>query len=201
MIAAVILAAGQSRRMGRPKMVLPWGEHTVIAQVVSVLAQSGVEEIIVVTGGARQQVEAALSGLPVRAVHNPRCREDHMALSLQVGLEHASGQSEAALVALGDQPQVESAVVRAVLSAFAQTRAPLVVPSFRAQDGRLRRGHPWLVARPLWDEVLALRPPDTLRRILDDHSDRLHYIEVQTGSILRDIDTPEDYRRERPPHA
>jgi molybdenum cofactor cytidylyltransferase len=65
MIAAIVLAAGRSKRMGMPKMTLPWGETTVISQVVSILAQSGIEQIVVVTGGASQDVEAALCGLPV----------------------------------------------------------------------------------------------------------------------------------------
>ena len=70
-VAAVVLAAGQSRRMGRPKLVLPWGDTTVIGRVVQALLEAGLNEIVVVTGGARRQVEAALAGLPVRPVFNP----------------------------------------------------------------------------------------------------------------------------------
>jgi molybdenum cofactor cytidylyltransferase len=192
-IAAVVLAAGLSRRMGRPKMVLPWGETTVIGQVVTVLATAGVADILVVVGGARQRVESALSGLPARLVYNPRYSEDQMAFSLQAGLSSLAGNVDAALVALGDQPQIQTHVVQAIVDAYRETRASLVIPSYR-----MRRGHPWMIARPLWEQVLALRPPETLREVLNAHADQIHYLTVDNDSVLRDLDTPSDYDRERP---
>lgn len=202
-VAAVVLAAGRSQRMGQPKMVLPWGDTTVIGQVARTLAQAGLDEIVVVTGGARQQVEQALSGLPVRTVYNPRYAEDQMALSLQIGLASLSAEIDAALVALGDQPQVRLEVVHTVLNTYRQTRAPLVFPSYR-----MRRGHPWIISRSLWRLVLALpdsqaaspqpAPLITLRDLLAPYGDQICYVEVDDDSILRDLDTPADYRMERP---
>lgn len=193
MIAAVVLAAGLSRRMGRPKMTLPWGETTVIGQVVLVLEQAGVDEIVVVTGGARQQVEAALSGLPVHISFNPRFAEDEMLFSLKTGLSVLEAHFEAALVALGDQPQVQIQVVRALLETFNQTAAPMIIPSYQ-----LRRGHPWLMARSLWPSILDLQPGKTMRDFINQHADQICYLNVETPSVLKDLDTPEDYRRERP---
>ena len=192
-IGAIILAAGLSRRMGTPKMVLPWGETTVIGQVIGVLAGAGVGEIVVVSGGARQQVESALQGLPARPVFNPRYAEDPMVFSLQVGLASLPAGVEAALVALGDQPQIEAQVVRRLIEVHRERGAPLVVPSFH-----MHRGHPWLVDRRLWPEVMALRPPHTLRDILNEHASQIEYLAVDSDSILRDLDTPEDYARQRP---
>jgi molybdenum cofactor cytidylyltransferase len=193
MIAAVILAAGQSRRMGRPKLLLPWGAATVIGQVVGVLLQAGLTEIVAVTGGARPAVEAALAALPVRAVYNPGHAQGEMLSSFQVGLQALGPQVSAALLVLGDQPQIELSTVQAVLAAHHQTGAALIVPSYQR-----RRGHPWLVARSLWAEVLALRDPTTLRDFLNADPARLHYLPVATPSILQDLDTPEDYARARP---
>lgn len=193
MIAAVILAAGQSRRMGRPKMVLPWGETTVIGQVVQVLDQAGVDEIVAVTGGARQQVEAALTGLPVRVSFNLRFSEDDMILSLKNGLSELGPEFEAALVALGDQPQVQPHVVRAILDAFERTAAPLIIPSYQR-----RRGHPWLLARSLWPSIFELEPGKTMRDVINQYSEQIQYLDVNTPSVLRDLDTPEDYQREHP---
>jgi molybdenum cofactor cytidylyltransferase len=202
-VAAVVLAAGRSQRMGQPKMVLPWGDTTVIGQVARTLAQAGLDEIVVVTGGARQQVEQALSGFPVRTVYNPRYVEDQMALSLRVGLSSLSAEIDAALVALGDQPQVRLEVVQDVVRAYQQTRAPLVFPSYR-----MRRGHPWIISRSLWRLVSALpdsqamspqpAPQRTLRNLLAPYADQICYVEVGDDSILRDLDTPADYRMERP---
>lgn len=192
-IAAVVLAAGRSQRMGEAKLVMPWGDMTVIGRVVSVLAKAGVSEIAVVTGGNREAVEAALIGLPARCVYNPRYADDFMLLSLQTGVRALSDETAAFLVALGDQPQIDEWVVRRVVGDFVQCEASLVVPSFQR-----KRGHPWLVARPLWADLLHRTPPETMRSFLNAHADQIRYIEVETDSVLRDLDTPEDYQRERP---
>lgn len=193
MISAVVLAAGYSRRMGFPKLTLPWGDRTVIGQVVSSLAAAGVEDIVVVTGSFRSEVEAALAGLPARPVFNPRHAEDQMLLSLQTGLHSLGGQVEASFVALGDQPQVEAPILRELLEAYLASKPALVVPSFE-----MRRGHPWILDRSLWPEVLSLDPPFTLRDLLNRFSDRIQYLVVDSDSILQDLDTPHDYRRLRP---
>ena len=193
MIAAVVLAAGLSRRMGRPKMTLPWGETTVIGQVVQVLDQAGVNEIVVVTGGARQQVEAALSGLPVHVLFNPRFAEDEMLFSLKTGLSGLGAEFEAALVVLGDQPQVQPQVVRKILETYQQTGASLIIPSYQ-----MHRGHPWLLARSLWPSILDLQSDGTMRDFINQHAERISYLNVETPSVLRDLDTPEDYQREHP---
>ncbi len=192
-IAAVILAAGQSRRMGQPKMILPWGDQTVIGQVVSVLVKAGVGEIVAVLGGARHQVEAALAELPVKTVFNPHFDTDEMTASLQTGLRALSPISQGCLVALGDQPQIEIGVTKAVLATFSESGADLVIPSYQ-----MRRGHPWLVSKQLWEEIFNLQPPETLRGFINRHADQIHYLEVSSTSVLKDLDTPGDYARERP---
>lgn len=192
-IGAIVLAAGRSQRMGQPKMLLPWGDTTVIGQVVHTLAQAGLHQIVVVTGGWRRQVEAALHASPAHVVYNPRYMEDQMALSLQVGLASLPAETDAALIALGDQPQMQPAVVRQVMQAYQESRAPLVFPSYH-----LRRGHPWIMARSLWEELLAGATARTLRELLQPYADRIRYVVVQDDTILRDLDTPADYHRERP---
>lgn len=100
---------------------------------------------------------------------------------------------EAALVALGDQPQIEAAIVRALVDAYRETRAPLVVPSYH-----MRRGHPWVLDRSLWPEALSAPARATLRDFLNAHSSRIHYLPVESASILQDLDTPDDYQRSQP---
>jgi len=197
MISAIVLAAGRSERMGTPKMSLPWGKTTVIGKVVSTLLGSQVDQVVVVTGGGRAEVEAALGrlppGLPVRSVHNPHYAAGEMLSSLQVGIAALGESVVATLIALGDQPQMEEQVVTAIISAYRQNGAGLVVPSYQ-----MRRGHPMLVARPLWIELLSLRPPQTLRELLLAHRDQIQYVNVDTPTILQDLDTPGDYQHYKP---
>lgn len=189
-IAAVVLAAGQSKRMGSPKLVLPWGQDTVIGKVVHTLEEAGLDEIVVVTGSASPLIEAALQGFSVRTLHNPDFAYGEMLASCQMGFEALDTQVEAALVVLGDQPQIEAGVVKSVLRLYIKSKPVLVVPSYQ-----MHRGHPWLVARKLWPAVLALQPQETLRDFLAQQAAQITYLPVKSSSILQDLDTPADYDR------
>ena len=193
MISAIILAAGQSRRMGQPKLLLPWGDVTVIGQVLSSFLKAGIEDIVVVTGGGRELVETAIQHYPVRTVFNPGYALGEMLSSLQCGLRAMSDKTEAALIALGDQPQIQQETIRSICEKYRESKSELIIPSFR-----MRRGHPWLVARSLWKEVVDLNPPESPRDFLNNHADDIRYVDVETPSILADLDTPEDYRKSRP---
>ncbi len=193
MIAAVVLAAGLSRRMGRQKLALPWGDSTVIGQVVGTLVRAEVSEIVVVTGGAQQEIQNALLGQSVRLVFNPEYANGEMLRSIQVGLGALGADVGSALIALGDQPQIQEEVVRGLVEVAREGRARLVVPSYR-----MRRGHPWCVSRALWREILVMGAPATMRDFLDAHGDEVYYYPVETDSILLDLDTPEDYVQYHP---
>jgi len=216
MISAIILAAGKSTRMGSPKMLLPWGDKTIIEHVISVFAKAGIDDILVVTGGARAQVDEVIwkcrKNYPVQSVYNENYVNGDMLSSIQCGLRtlihpppslrdtspKSNGfgggwEGVAAMIGLGDQPQVQERSVRLLCEAYAQTQSPLVVPSFQ-----MRRGHPWLVARALWEEVIAMQSAQTPRDFLSAHAKEIHYVEMGTPSILDDLDTPEEYRTTRP---
>lgn len=191
MISAIVPAAGLSSRMGGPlpKPLLPWGASTVIGTVVGTLLAAGVAEVIAVTGHQREALEAALAGRDVRCVHNPDFAGGEMLSSIQAGLAAASPESAGALLALADQPQMQVGVVQQVVNAFeASNGHALVIPSHA-----MRRGHPILLPRRLWDEVLALPAGDTLRSVIQRHADAIRYVEVDTASVLADLDTPEQY--------
>lgn len=177
-------------------MLLPWAETTVLGQVISTFAKIGLGEIIIVTGGARKAVEAEAARwaekFPVRSVHNPEHDAGEMLSSLQCGLATLGPGVESALIGLGDQPQLSLGAVRKVVAAIESSGARLVVPSYN-----LRRGHPWLVQRALWDELLALEAPETLRDFLNSHAVEILYVEADQ-TILKDLDTPQDYSREKP---
>jgi len=193
MISAIILAAGQSKRMGQPKMLLPWGNGTVLSHVISVFQHAGVEDIIIVTGGAKEQVDELVSSFGVRTVYNQDYTNGEMLLSLQCGLQVQEAQAEATLIALGDQPQVQEGSVQKVCEAFTETKSNLIVPSYQ-----MRRGHHWLVARPLWGELLKMESPQSPRDFLNAHQAEIQYINMDDPNILADLDTPEDYLKFKP---
>lgn len=192
MITALILAAGQSKRMGEPKMLLPWGETTVLEKVIATFESGGVDDILVITGGDREKVEA-LVGDSDQTVFNPDYIEGEMLSSVQAGLAGLKPGVEAVLIGLGDQPQVQERSVRLVMEEYRKSDASVVVPSYQ-----MRRGHPWLVAHAHWDEILGMRSPASMRDFLNSHADEIRYIEINNDSILKDLDTPEDYLKFKP---
>jgi molybdenum cofactor cytidylyltransferase len=194
MVSAVVLAAGLSRRMGTNKLLLPFGERTILAQVISVLQSCPLGEIVAVTGHEHEKVEEMLGRYPGRTgsgfrfVYNPDYATGEMLSSIQAGLVamREALHCDAALIVLGDQPHIERRIVEQVIAAHKP--GTVVIPSF-SQHG----GHPILIDRACWAEVLTLLPSANLREVLRAHADWLRYISVDSESILRDMDTPEDY--------
>lgn len=193
MISALILAAGESKRMGQPKMLLPWGATTVLQQVIFTFRNAGVQDILVVTGSARQEVEKIVEQSGSRSAFNPDHTNGEMLSSIQCGLVKLTAQTQAALIGLGDQPQVQEGTVRLICETFKRQKSRLVVPSYQ-----MRRGHPWLLERSLWNEVLEMKRSQSPRDFLQQHTDEIEYVQVNHPSILADLDTPEDYRKSRP---
>lgn len=193
MISAIILAAGESKRMGQPKMLMPWGSSTVLGQVIVTFQQAGVEDILVITGGAHEAVEQIIKQKKARSAFNERFASDEMLSSLQLGLATQLSQTRATLIGLGDQPQVQAGTVRLICERFKHEQSRIIVPSFQK-----RRGHPWLVERTLWQDLLDIQFPQSPRDFLNQHAKEIDYVEVDTRSILADLDTPQDYRTSHP---
>jgi len=193
MFAALVLAAGLSRRMGTNKLLLPFEGRTVLTQVIFVLQNCPLNEIIVVTGHEHEKVKEMLGRYPhsgLRFVHNPDYATGEMLSSIQAGLAALRDalRCDAALIVLGDQPLIERRIVEQVVAAHEP--GTVVIPSFLQ-----RGGHPILIDRACWPEVLALPLNANLREALRAHTDWLRYVEVDSETILRDVDTPEDYSR------
>ncbi len=190
-LAVLILAAGQSRRMGQAKMLLPWGKTTVLGKVIETLASATEDaniDLVVITGGARNLVEAEIARLAqqhrLRAIFNEQYETGEMMSSIRVGLAGLAQGVESVLIALGDQPQLSLDAARKILLARETSPSRLILPSYS-----MRRGHPWLVRRDLWPELSASA---TARDFLKAHADEISYVETDE-SILQDLDTPEDY--------
>ena len=128
MICAIVPAAGQSRRMGVQKHLLPFAAGTVIGHIVDQLLQGGVAEVFVVAGHQADQIVAALSARPVHIVQNLEYRQTEMLSSVRCGLRALPATCEAVLMALGDQPSITAELIRAMIESFAAGKKGIVVP-------------------------------------------------------------------------
>ncbi|PKO23008.1 MAG: nucleotidyltransferase family protein [Chloroflexi bacterium HGW-Chloroflexi-1] len=187
MLSAIVVAAGLSRRMRHFKLLLPWGQRTVIGQVVATLTTAGLAEIIVVTGHRAGQVADVLTPTTARTVFNPDYTNGEMLGSVQVGLQALGEDVQAALLCLGDQPQMAVETVRAVLAeGKAHGWKRVIIPSYQ-----MHAGHPILLPRAVWPPILAAS--GTLRDVLRARKEQIVYVSVDTPTILADLDRPEDY--------
>jgi molybdenum cofactor cytidylyltransferase len=199
MIAAIVLAAGESRRMGSPKALLPYplpdgSETTFLEHVLSVLERSRAAPVVVVLGHEPSIIESSVTRTGARWVLNERYR-DGMLSSLRAGIDALDeGRVEGALVHPVDHPDVTPELVDELIASFERTRAPIVLPSHRG-----RRGHPVLFSRAVFAEIRRAPEGVGARQVVWDHQDDLLEVEVPEDGIARDVDTPGDYRswRER----
>jgi molybdenum cofactor cytidylyltransferase len=192
-IGAVVLAAGLSSRMGQPKVLLPWeNDHTIIEHIVMQLIAARIDHIVVVTGHMAKAVKSVVKPLGAQAVYNRSYKSGEMLSSVKAGLRAMPGHIAATLLVLGDQPRIQPKVVYQVLTRYAETDAGLIAPSYK-----MRRGHPILIGRKYWTEMLNLPRSGSPREVIENHADAINYVTVDTDSVLRDVDTPQDYAEER----
>ena len=189
MIAAIVLAAGASTRMGRQKLTLPMrdGRPLVRVAVEQVLA-AGLDDVVVVTGRDAEAVAAALTGLPVRIATNPRYA-DGQATSLRVGLDALRSGTTAVVIALGDQPLPEPDVIRRLVASFRASGRPIAVPVYRGA-----RGNPVLFAATLLGELRAVTGDQGGRTVVARDPARVAEVPIDLPTPV-DIDSPEDYER------
>jgi molybdenum cofactor cytidylyltransferase len=191
MVPAILLAAGQSLRMGTPKQLLPFGDTTVIGHIVDQLLQGGVDGVYVVVGHEAERIRQALGDRPVRFVPNPDYRQGEMLSSVRCGLRALPAACTGIFVALGDQPAISVELVRAMLGAFPAASKGILVPTHGG-----KRGHPLLVAERYRSEILTRFDEFGLRGLLAAHPEDVLECPAQTSAVLSDMDDPEDYRRE-----
>ena len=185
-VAAVILAAGRSQRMGAFKPLLPFGEQTVIESCIAYLRAGGAETIVVVLGHRAEEIRERVSQLDVVCVINPD-PESEMNASVAVGIRAVPATTKAVLIALADHPAVPSGVVATLIETW-QNGASLVLPTWQN-----RGGHPVLVDLRYRAELENLDPGRGLRALFDAHRERLQRVPVESPYVARDMDTWDDY--------
>ena len=185
-LAALILAAGSSRRMGqRNKLLIEVGGVAMVRRIAAAAREAGLDPITVVTGHQHAAVEAVLHGLPVQLVHNPD-HADGLSTSLRAGIEVLDDKVDGAVVCLGDMPRVERSHLERLVAAFApEDGRAVVVPTHRG-----RRGNPVIWAKRFFPEMQALEGDVGARPLLARHHSLVHEVEMEDAATLLDVDTP-----------
>ena len=185
-VAGIVLAAGGGIRFGAPKQLLDWSGKPFVVQVAETALRAGCDPVIVVTGAFREQVEAALEGLPVTFVHNPDW-EKGQSTSVQAGLRRV-GDVGAALFLLSDQPHLPRLLMRTLMDTHRVTLAPIVAPLVDEQ-----RGNPVLFDRRTFPAFASIAGDKGGRALFSRY--RVAWIPWVEPTAALDVDTPADYDR------
>lgn len=189
-IWAIVLAAGESKRMGSPKMLLPYNDVTIIGQVIRNLLDSNVDRVVVVVGANREEIMKETRRYDVFHCYNEDYKSG-MLSSVKCGFYSLPEGCLAALIMPGDQPMTGPGEINRVIGAYAESDRGLVMASYNG-----RRGHPLIVDMKYLDEVLSLPDREGLRALAERHPEDVLESETDDASVLRDIDTQEDYMNE-----
>ncbi len=182
----MILAAGQSRRMGKPKQLLRVAGKTLLEHTIASARASGASEIVLVLGARADEIRSQTGLERVTVVVNPEY-EQGMGTSIGAGLKALSKGVDAALIVLADQPFVQAATLNQLIAHYEKARPQIVIPVFKGF-----RGNPVLLDRSVFDEVMGLPGDVGCRAIFGDHTQGIHKVAVDDVGVLLDADTTDD---------
>jgi molybdenum cofactor cytidylyltransferase len=188
-VAAIVLAAGRSSRMGEHKLLLPLGGRPLVTYAVHAACTSSAYMVIVVVGHIADEVASTLAGMRCRVVTNASYA-DGMATSLRTGIAAVPQEVVGALVLLADQPLVTFAMVNHMLAAVALEPDAIHAAAY---DGK--RGNPVYFPRALFGELLAVAGDEGGRSVVARHADMVQLVPMLHGEAALDVDTPGEYER------
>lgn len=186
-VSAILLAAGESKRMGKPKLLLPLGNGTILGHTIDNLLSSMTDEVIVVLGANAREMEKAIAGKPVKVVFNPDYHRG-MSTSLISGLKQVSHQAQRVMIALCDQPLIDKSLYNRLIQASLGTDRGIIVPTYRA-----RRGNPIVFNIGYKEELLQFKGDVGGKEVLSRHPDDILEIAIDSESIYININTITDY--------
>ena len=189
-IWAIILAAGASTRMKRQKLLLPFNGKTIIETVVETVASSVGSNIMVVLGSHAEEIKSVIENQKVQFCVNENYLNGMLSSAI-CGFRALPREAKAALVFLGDQPQIPQLATDLVIEAWMKSKKGIVMPTFNG-----RRGHPVLIETRYKSEIEKLDPERGLKTLSEKYKDDVFEVECEIPEILRDIDTPEEYQFE-----
>ncbi len=187
MVSAILLAAGESKRMGKPKLLLPFGSSTILEQAIDNLLNSRVDDVIVVVGDRAQEIIQRIASRPVKVAINPVYHEG-MGTSIVRGVSLVDDRALAVMLVLADQPLIDSETINKLIAAFLSHDKGIVIPAYKG-----RRGHPIIFSATYKKELLGLKGDEGGRQIIRKHPDDILEVVVNSQSINIDIDTMDNY--------
>ncbi|OGP63859.1 MAG: molybdenum cofactor cytidylyltransferase, partial [Deltaproteobacteria bacterium RBG_13_53_10] len=190
-VSAILLGAGQSKRMGTDKLSLPWSKKTVFVHCLETLLRSKVKEVIVVLNARTRRIVDSIEKENLKVVINPYYKRG-MSTSIRKGLQALDPGSEGILIALGDQPSLKTRTIDALISAFGRKRNGIIVPVCEG-----KRGNPILFHRRHESALLRLRGDVGGRSILERHPGEIRAVNVKSRGVLKDIDSWKDYEDQK----
>jgi len=190
MIWALILAAGESSRMGEAKLLLPFGRTSIIETVINNTVKSEIDMTMVILGKYADEIKEKIKEYPVKISKNYNF-SDGMLSSIQCGFKNLPADTTAALVVLGDQPLIRSSVINRLINYYGKTEKGIILPVYNN-----RRGHPVIIDMKYRDAIRQLNPCEGLRELIHNHSHDILEVKTDTPDILKDIDTAEEYHEQ-----
>lgn len=186
-IAGILLAAGGARRMGKPKLLLPWKGEALIHRAARVAVESGLEPVVIVTGAGAEGIAAALKDLPVRLAHNPYWQEGQ-STSVRAGVEALPADCQAVVFLLGDQPFVGADLIQSLVATYLKDRPTILAPYVNG-----KRVNPVIFDHSVFPYLLDLKGDAGARSIFGVFPPAaMPWLDEK---VLLDIDTPEDYEK------
>ncbi len=190
MIAGIVLAAGESRRMGQLKQLLPLAGKPMVWHVVNAACHSRLDAVRLVTGAGSDAVVSATGDLPVTAIHNANWA-DGQASSVVAGIRNLPAETEAVLFLPADQPLVTPALINALIDTYHSSGKSIICPVYGGQ-----RGTPVLFGWKEWKNALSTLAGDQgARQLIIAHPESVRRMEVDSGELFWDVDTAEDYQQ------
>jgi len=189
MISAILLGAGESKRMGFDKLSLPWGKKTVLERCFQTLLRSKVQEVVIVRGLRNKAIGHPLHGKKIKIVMNPH-PGGGMSTSIRKGLRAIRPGSDGILIALGDQPFLKTRTINALIRVFDRRKERIIVPCFQG-----KMGHPVIFHKAYRKELMNLKGDVGGRSIIERHREDVRVVRVRSIGVVQDVDTWQDYEK------
>lgn len=188
MIVGIILSAGESKRMGTPKQLLPWGDSIILQQVIDNASASRLGAVLLILGYRADEISTKIMLSPKTHILVNQDFKAGMSSSIKCGIRNAPTETEGFMLLLGDQPFIGSDVIDKLIDSFFAGRHGIVVPVYEG-----RRGHPIIFDARYREEMLSI-DDEVARKVVHKYAHDILEVPIDTPSVLLDIDAPHDYQ-------
>jgi molybdenum cofactor cytidylyltransferase len=191
MIIGIILSAGESKRMGMPKQLLPWGKSVILQQMIDNASASRLGMILLVLGSHADEIAGKIQVSSKTRIVVNRYFQEGMSSSVKCGVKNAPDKAEAYMLLLGDQPTIVPDIINKLIDCYQKRTHGIIIPIY---DGQ--RGHPVIFDAKYKQELLTIGDGGA-KVVVDKHAHDILEVTVDSAEVLTDIDTPQDYQKAR----